>query len=415
MLERGRSYKTDSGRTVRVGDFMRAGGQGEAYRAELREIGEQGVLKIFKDQFNTPQSRQRLVHLVNLKLSEQSAAIQAPTEVITRPFLGHFAPFAPGESLDQKLQGSAIGLIPALQVGLALTHALTVMHGIRLAHGDLHSENLLIEKAAGDVYRLRVIDLDNFSAPGVPPPVMLGQSLYMAPEQRQALMGGTPLIPDIRSDRFSLGVLLHEILLQKHPASGFDGDAATFERTMATGKWYHDPACRDASTPNVGGYPSEILDTDLARLFRRSLSLQRDERPTAPEWTNSLLKALNHTYACPHCNGEFLCDTSRTQCLYCARTFPTLAVITPLGRTIPIRTAAEPVGRSLLGDETVSDNHAVFRRLGPDTYIESIGRNGSYSWSGSGWQRLRDRFLIPVKPGDRLRLGRCEVRIGSLS
>jgi serine/threonine protein kinase len=416
MLDHGSTHKTTSGRKVRVGDFLRAGGQGEAYRAQLCNTGEDGVLKIFRDEFNTPQTRRRLDYLIGLKLPSLSAAIQAPTEIIAGKYLGHYAPFATGASLDQELQRSPMGLIPAIQLGLALSHAISVMHGLRLAHGDLHSENLLVEKTAGEVYRLRIIDLDNFSAPGIPPPNMLGQSLYMAPKQRRALTSGIPSVPDIYSDRFSLGVLMHEILLLKHPAAGFDGDAASFEKTMCRGQWCHDPAMRDLSSPDVGGYPSEILDSDLTRLFRRAFSLQEDERPTAEEWKQSLLWAMNHSYACPHCGGQFICSSSRTRCLYCSKSFPTLTIMPFSGGVeFPILSAALDVGRSFLNDDTVSVHHAIFRKLGPDTYIESVGRNGTYRNSGGVWIRIPDHHLFQIKKGDQLRLGNCIVNIGSVS
>ena len=36
--------------------------------------------------------------------------------------------------------------------------------------------------AVGSVFQLHVIDLDNFNAPGMPPPLCIGHNLYMAME-----------------------------------------------------------------------------------------------------------------------------------------------------------------------------------------------------------------------------------------
>jgi pSer/pThr/pTyr-binding forkhead associated (FHA) protein len=56
-----------------------------------------------------------------------------------------------------------------------------------------------------------------------------------------------------------------------------------------------------------------------------------------------------------------------------------------------------------------SGRHAIFRRIGPETWIESQGSNGTYRWTGSGWARLPDRKRLLVQSGDRLRLGDVDV------
>ena len=91
-------------------------------------------------------------------------------------------------------------------------------------------------------------------------------------------------------------------------------------------------------------------------------------------------------------------------------------IVTPAGRAIAIEKAAVPIGRDILdGNPTVSAQHAIFRRRGPVTYVESRGRNGSYRWNGKSWLRLPERTSISVKAGDRLRFGKLNVQLREAS
>ena len=103
-------------------------------------------------------------------------------------------------------------------------------------------------------------------------------------------------------------------------------------------------------------------------------------------------------------------------CPHCKKVFPVLVLCSPSGRVIPLERAAVPIGRdSLDGNATVSAQHAIFRRRGPVTYVESRGRNGTYRWNGKSWVRLPDNTLIAVKAGDRLRFGELDVQFREAS
>src|SRR6185369_12934218 len=165
----------------------------------------------------------------------------------------------------------------------ALARAVDVLHQRNIAHGDLHADNLLVHRR-GTVVEGHLIDLDNFNAPNLPPPPCVGHNLYMAPELRQSSSGKMSVLPDILADCFSLTVLLHEIILVRHPAAGADASEADFNRAMCTGAWRHDPARAARGGAALGGFPAEVLNAGLMRLFRRGMSLDRGERPTAAAW-----------------------------------------------------------------------------------------------------------------------------------
>lgn len=405
--------KTTSGYKVSLGPTIAYGGQGEVREAILSRNNTRGVVKLFKKSFLTPSTRRRIEFLIDARLHQSCPAISAPTDLIaSNGDLGHFTPFAPGISLEKMLQAGDIALIQAIQMALAIVRAAEVLHEQDISHGDLHSENILVESAEDGVLKPHVIDLDNFGAPGQPPPDMIGQNLYLAPEQRIAISKGQPATPDIFTDRFSLGVLIHEMLLLKHPATGADDDEASFQQAMSEGRWLHDPGNGGSLFDALGGYPSSIVGPDLSRLFRRSMSLERDARPTPTEWKSSLQSVLDNVYICPRCKGAFVVDPNSFVCSHCKKSFPALLLCPHDGIQIVLDRAAVPVGRdNISGDQTVSARHAIFRRRGPLTFVESRGRNGTLRWDGIRWVQLPDNSPIVVKDGDRLRLGNFEVQL----
>jgi len=412
-MSRSINVKTTSGYSVSLGSLIAYGGQGEVREAILSRDNTRGVVKLFKKSFRTPSTRRRIEFLIDAKLSQSCLAISAPTDLIaSNGDLGHFTPFAPGISLEKMLQAGDITLIQAIPMALAVVRVAEVLHDQHISHGDLHSENILVESGVDGVLEPHVIDLDNFSAPGQPPPDMIGQNLYLAPEQRIAISKGQPATPDIFTDRFSLGVLVHEMLLLKHPATGADDDEASFQQAMSEGRWLHDPGNGGSLFDGLGGYPSGIIDPDLSRLFRRSMRLERDGRPTPKEWKSTLQSVLDNVYICPRCSGAFVADPYSSICSHCKRTFPALHLCTSDGTRIVLDRAAVLIGRdNIAGDQTVSARHAIFRRRGPLTFVESRGRNGTSRWDGTKWIQLPDDSPIAVKDGDRLRLGNFEVQL----
>jgi len=411
MIQKGKIVKSDSGARIRVENLIRAGGQGTAYRATAMKSAEKGVLKIFHKQFADSDTVKRLLFLVSQDLRSLCPVLCTPTDVLTRRNLvGHYTPFAPGQLLEEFLANPDSTFVDSLQLALTLAHAVAVMHARQIAHGDLHSENVIIDRV-GSVFHVAVIDMDNYNAPGIPSPPCVGHNLYMSPELRAALAKKCPTIPTIRSDLFSLGVLMHEIILLRHVAAGADDTEGAFQKAMCSGRWLQDPAAADKPTGNLGGYPVEVLNADLQRLFRAALSLDPAERPSANAWELELGRAFNSVHCCPTCGGPCVIDASKVSCPLCKRSFPHLTLrIAANHSTIPLMHGATVVGRTELGgSQKVSARHAVFRRVGPETWLESTGGNGTYRWSGFKWIRLPDRKPLLVQSGDRLKLADVEV------
>jgi tetratricopeptide (TPR) repeat protein len=103
-----------------------------------------------------------------------------------------------------------------LYLAVPLADAVGHAHAHGVLHRDLKPSNVLIRTDG----RPMLLDF-NLSLNAADGPAFLGGTLpYMAPEQLRALAAGEKTHlppPDPRSDLFSLGVILYELLARKHP------------------------------------------------------------------------------------------------------------------------------------------------------------------------------------------------------
>ncbi|MEM7113168.1 MAG: protein kinase [Chloroflexota bacterium] len=120
--------------------------------------------------------------------------------------------YMPGGDLRQHLQQhQPLPLGEVLNIALDLADALTRTHRLNILHRDLKPANVLMDSKGSprltDFGVARAAQADNLTEQGA----IVGTIAYLSPE---ACLG-EPL--DERSDIWSFGVLLHEMLLQKRP------------------------------------------------------------------------------------------------------------------------------------------------------------------------------------------------------
>lgn len=165
---------------------------------------------------------------------------------------------------NRNLEESAAWLFGQLAAGLGYAH------GQGILHGDIKPANILI---SDDGHPL-LLDF-NLARPERGGARFVGGTIpYMAPEQVRGLESGTP--GDHRSDLFSLGVVIHELLTGQRPAAAGQKNGTLPEKGP------------DASSNQFASLGSSVyqslrsirprLDPDLCSILDRCLSPAAQER-----------------------------------------------------------------------------------------------------------------------------------------
>ena len=160
----------------------------------------------------------RLKHPYILKLHEAGDA---------RGLLFYSMPYVEGESLRQRLaRDRTLPLADALRIAQEVAEAIDHAHRQNIIHRDIKPENILFEEAhalVSDFGIARAISEagDRRTIPGV----VVGTVDYMSPEQEQ----GRPEL-DGRTDIYSLGLVLYEMLVGETPGPDSGVDSLTGRR-----------------------------------------------------------------------------------------------------------------------------------------------------------------------------------------
>jgi len=205
-----------------------AGGMGVVYRARDRSLGREVALKILPAEFSGDSERVSRFR----REAEALAALDHPNivtifaveEADDLRFLT--MQLVHGRSLDTLIPPGGMPLEKALRVGSAIAEALGAAHERGLVHRDLKPGNVMVTDdghvkvldfglaklrqangADADVSRLST---EQVTMEGV----ILGTTAYMSPEQAEG-RGADP-----RSDIFSLGVVLYEMVTGRRPFRG---------------------------------------------------------------------------------------------------------------------------------------------------------------------------------------------------
>jgi serine/threonine protein kinase/tetratricopeptide (TPR) repeat protein len=213
----------------RIGERIGAGGMGEVYRAEDTRLGRTVAVKVLHAGPTCPEERTRLfreARAASVLRSSNVAAIYDLGEHGDRPFI--VMELVPGESLAARLTRGPLAIVEAVSIAAQAADALDEAHGHGIIHRDVKSANLMVD-ARG---RVKLLDfglakyderptassITTGAALETKPGVVMGTFTYMSPEQ----VRGRGL--DARSDLFSLGVVLYEMLTGRLP---FTGETAT--------------------------------------------------------------------------------------------------------------------------------------------------------------------------------------------
>ena len=210
-----------AGRTLgpyRLDGLIGAGAMGEVYRAWDQRLHRHVALKALSARFAESPERVR-----RLEAEGRAAASISHPNVVTVYDVGSDAgvPFIvseliAGESLRSVIDRGVLPRRTALELGLALARGLAAAHAQGVVHRDLKPGNLIVT----DDGTLKILDFGLAKQSGerdleaTEPGTLLGTSGYLAPEQAR----GEPA--DARSDIFSVGAILYEMLTGRRAFGG---------------------------------------------------------------------------------------------------------------------------------------------------------------------------------------------------
>src|SRR5262249_39132271 len=125
-----------------------------------------------------------------------------------------------GETLDRLIAGP-MEMTQFLLIAAGLATALTALHKHGLIHKDLKPVNILVNSASGQVWLTGfgiASRLPRERQQPAPPESIAGTLAYIAPEQTGRMNRSI----DSRSDLYTLGVVLYEMLTGSLPFSASD-------------------------------------------------------------------------------------------------------------------------------------------------------------------------------------------------
>jgi serine/threonine protein kinase len=173
-----------------------------------------------------------------------------------------------------------------LHLAIQLADALAFIHGLGICHRDLKPSNVLLTPSGSAMLVDFNLSFDQQLADG-----RLGGTLpYMSPEQVLATDGQSqadPALCDGRSDLFSLGVILYELLTGLHPFGPIPLNLTVRQLRVQLLKSHRDgPHSLRQANPAVDSY--------LARLIKQCLAYNPNDRPaSAAELGKALRRGLS--------------------------------------------------------------------------------------------------------------------------
>src|SRR5918912_4519106 len=250
-----------------------AGGMGEVYLAWDTTLDREVALKILPPEIASDQQRmQRFV-----QEAKTASALNHPN-ILTIFEIGeegcaHFiaTEYMDGVTLRKHIAGRRLKLSEALDIAAQIAAGLTAAHSAGIVHRDIKPENIMLRKdgyvklldfglAKPTERQASLVDTEAATKMLVntSPGMVMGTVSYMSPEQARGFQ------LDARTDIWSLGVVLYEMVSGRVPFAG----QTTSDVIVAV---------LDREPPPLTGGPSEA-PLELQRILRKALRKDKEER-----------------------------------------------------------------------------------------------------------------------------------------
>lgn len=250
-----------------IGEKIGAGGMGEVYQAKDEQLDRNVALKVLLPEFCCDEER-----VSRFKHEAKAASALNHPNIITIYEIGEdceqlfiATELVQGETLREKIESGELTLLEAVRIAEQSAEALAVAHEAHIVHRDIKPENIMIrrdgivklldfglakpifgQKTGAEAETVRLIHTQ--------PGMVMGSVRYMSPEQARGKE------TDERTDVWSLGVVLYEMLTGKNP---FEGETVSDSL---------------AALIHIEPAPVEDIPEELQRILRKALKKKTDER-----------------------------------------------------------------------------------------------------------------------------------------
>ena len=266
------------------------GGMGEVYLAEDQTLGRRIALKLLTAEFTQDRDRVRRFE----QEAKAASALNHPN-IVTIHEIGMAedgagrvyyiaSEFIEGQMLRHRIRQGRISVSEALDIALQIANALQVAHDHGIVHRDIKPENVMLRPDGfvkvldfglaklTEISPLSFSEEEPITIARTTPGTIIGTPSYMSPEQARAVE------VDHRSDLWSLGVVLYEMVAGARPFQGAtmtDVIISIIERRPAP------------LTSLLSPCPPE-----LARIIGRALAKEKDDRYASAREMAAELKEL---------------------------------------------------------------------------------------------------------------------------
>jgi eukaryotic-like serine/threonine-protein kinase len=302
------------------------GGMGIVYKAKDTRLGRHLAIKVMRQ--GQAGATRRLLREAQAASALNHPGIVTIYEIGEQDGHDYIAmEYVPGPTLAGLLAAGPMPLDRALCVGGQVAEALAVAHGAGLVHRDLKPSNVMVNSDD----RVKIVDFGLAKAVDSREPAdatatmltgegtIVGTAAYMSPEQAM----GRHL--DARSDLFSLGTILYEMLSGRRPFSGDTGMATAIA------------VLRDPPPPlsgvhrRVAAVVERCLQKDAAERFQSAADVQAAigsclaARPAATELSSIAVLPFRNMSGSQE--DDYLCEGLAEEIINLLTRIPGLTVI----------------------------------------------------------------------------------------
>ena len=269
----------------RIGSLVGRGGMAEVYEGYDTRLGRTVAIKLLKsDLANDPsfeekfrgeaQASARMAHpsIVRIYDAGEEETTDSNGNLVKTPFI--IMELVRGKLLREIIHAGQVDIDKAIKYVIGILSALEVSHRSGIIHRDIKPANVMISENDA----VKVMDFgiaravsDN-SATQAATAGIVGTAQYFSPEQAR---GETV---DARTDLYSTGVILYELLAGRPPFKGESAVSVAYQHVSET-------------APNPSDF-NPAVTAELNAVVMRAMAKDRDERfQSAEEFREHLLAA----------------------------------------------------------------------------------------------------------------------------